>query len=43
MQKASQTDKRLEQATATPTLSQRLTQTQQEVGETSHPKLDWMI
>ncbi|MFQ6661293.1 hypothetical protein Gotur_029499 [Gossypium turneri] len=29
--------------TATPALSQRLTQAQQEVCESSHLKLDWMI
>ncbi|MBA0717517.1 hypothetical protein Golax_005327, partial [Gossypium laxum] len=36
-------NKRQQDATTTPVSSKRLTQAQQEVGESSHLKLDWMI
>ncbi|MBA0553934.1 hypothetical protein Golob_013073, partial [Gossypium lobatum] len=36
-------NKRQQDMTTTLTLSQRLTQAQQDIGENSHPKLDWMI
>ncbi|MFQ6649944.1 hypothetical protein Gotur_023121 [Gossypium turneri] len=35
-------NKRQQEVTTTPASSQRLTQAQQEVGEGSHPKLEWM-
>ncbi|MBA0824888.1 hypothetical protein Goarm_021525 [Gossypium armourianum] len=36
-------NKQQQEAITTPTPSQRLTRAQQDVSESSHPKLDWMI